>query len=131
MAGNGRQKRTQKPAVREQAILALLSERRLEDAAERAGVGVRTLRRWLTEDASFRADYEVARRALYTANMNRIQALQTRAVETLEDLMGASVSPAVRLGAARTVVDIAVHQHDAETILRRLDEIEALQRKER
>jgi len=48
-------------------------------------------------------------------------ALQTRAVETLADLMGASVSPAVRLGAARTVVDIAVHQHDAETML---DEIE-------
>ena len=95
-------------------------------AAERAGVGVRTLRRWLTEDTHFQADYAVARRALYDTNMNRLRALQTRAVETLESLMEASVSPAVRLGAARTVVELAVHHHDAETILHRLDEIEAL-----
>src|SRR5205823_11367974 len=37
---------TKSAAVREQAILGLLSERRLEDAAERTGVRVGTLRRW-------------------------------------------------------------------------------------
>ena len=37
--------------------------------------------------------------------------------------------PAVRLGAARTVADIGLHQHDAETILKKLDKIEARQRR--
>ncbi len=35
----------------------------------------------------------------------------------------------VRLGAARTVAEIGIHQHDAETILRKLDEIESDQRR--
>ena len=35
--------------------------------------------------------------------------------------------PAVRLGAARTMAEIALHQHDADTILRTLDEIEQRQ----
>ena len=34
-----------------------------------------------------------------------------------------------RLGAARTVADIGLHQYDAETILKKLDEIETRQRR--
>ena len=40
-------------AVRERAVLALLSDRSLEWAAQRSGVNERTLRHWLTEDAAF------------------------------------------------------------------------------
>ena len=36
----------------------------------------------------------------------------------------------MRLGAARTVVELGIHQHDAETIVQRLDEIEAYQKQE-
>ncbi len=36
----------------------------------------------------------------------------------------------MRLGAARTVAEIGIHQHDAETILKKLDEIETQQRQE-
>ena len=61
--------------------------------------------------------------------MNRIHALTARAVETLEDLLGETKHPAVRLGAARTVAEIGMHQHDAETIVRKLDEIEAAQQR--
>jgi hypothetical protein len=49
----------------------------------------------------------------------------------LEDLLDAKDHPTVRLGAARTLVEIGMHQHDAATIVRRLDEIEAVQRKRR
>lgn len=35
------------------AIAALLEHRRIEDAASAVGVGLRTLHRWLLEDASF------------------------------------------------------------------------------
>jgi hypothetical protein len=58
----------------------------------------------------------------------RIPVLAARAVDALADLLGDKKHPSVRLGAARTVAEIGMHQHDAETILRKLDEIEAVQR---
>lgn len=115
-------------AVREKAILALLSERTITRAAQRCGVGERTLRRWLTEDAAFKVQYAAVRSAMFQVGMDRVQALLSRAVDTLEDLLGAKKHPAVRLGAARTVAELAVHQHDAETIMRKLAEIESAQR---
>src|ERR1700681_872595 len=117
--------------ARERAILALLSERTIGRAAARCGVGERTLRRWLTEDDKFKAEYETVRSAMFQVGMSRIQALAGRAVETLEDLLGAKQYPAVRLGAARTVAEIGMHQYDADTILRKLDKVEAAQRQQR
>lgn len=52
------------------------------------------------------------------------------AIDTLVALMGRRMPPNVRLGAARTVAELGIHQNDAETILRRLDEIEACQRQQ-
>ena len=52
-----------------------------------------------------------------------------RAVDTLAALLADKEPPALRLGAARTVADIGLHQYDAETILKKLDEIEARQRR--
>jgi hypothetical protein len=112
-------------AVREQAILALLSERTLERAAQRCGVGERTLRHWQTADTQFIADLDAARAAMFQAGMRLIQMLVGQAVNTLEDLLDASKAPAVRLDAARTVAEIGMHQHDAEIIVRKLGEIEA------
>jgi alpha-beta hydrolase superfamily lysophospholipase len=118
-------------ATRERAIVALLSERTIEAAATRAGVDESTLRRWLAKDEAFQAEYDAARRMAFQAAMNRVHALTARAVETLEDLLGAEKHPSVRLGAARTVAEIGIHQHDAETIMRKLDDIEAAQRQQR
>ena len=115
-------------AVRERAILALLSEKTLGAAAEKCGVNEKTLRRWLANDEAFQAAYAEARQATFEAGMGRIQALTVKAVETLEDLLDATQSPNVRLGAARTVAEMGIHQHDADTIMRKLDEIEAAQR---
>lgn len=112
-------------AVRERAILALLSERTIEAAAKRANIAECTLRRWLAADEPFKAEYEQARGAAFQAGITRIHGLTARAVETLEDLLDARKFPAVRLGAARTIAEIGMHQHDAEVILRRLDDIEA------
>ena len=91
-------------------------------------MGEKTLRRWLAEDA-FKAEYEAARRTTFQAAISRIPALTVRAVDTLADLLGTTKPPAVRLGAARTVAEIGMHQYDAETILRKLDELEARQRR--
>jgi len=106
--------------VRDKAILALLSEKNIPAAAAKCRIGERTLHRWLTSDAAFKAAYAEARQAAFEAGMSRVQALTGKAVDTLEELLGEKKHPNVRLGAARTVVEIAMHQRDAET-LRGLD----------
>ena len=45
------------------------------------------------------------------------------------ELMKRNMPPNVRLHAARIVAELGIHQHDADTILRRLDEIEGVQRR--
>ena len=117
-------------AVRDRAILALLSEKSIPKAAAKCRIGERTLHRWLTSDAAFQAEYSAARLAAFEAGIHRVQALTARAVDTLEELLGEKKYPSVRLGAARTVAEIAIHQHYAETILKKLGEIEAGQRRQ-
>jgi hypothetical protein len=56
-------------------------------------VSGRTLRRWLTEDESFKAEYDTARTAIYRTGISRIQAPAGRGVETLEELLDAKKFP--------------------------------------
>lgn len=114
--------------VRERAILALLSETTISRAAAECGIGERTLRRWTTDDERFKRELAQARHAMFQSGLNRVQALTVVAVDTLAALMAPKVPPNVRLGAARTVVELGLHQHDTETILRKVEAIEALQR---
>ncbi len=116
-------------ALRKRAILALLSEKTMPRAAAKCGVSEKTLRRWLADDAVFKTAYAEARHSAFNAGMGRVQALTARAVDTLEDLLDAKEYPNVRLGAARTVAEMGFHQHDAETILRKLEEIESAQQR--
>ena len=116
-------------AVRDKAILALLSEKSMAQAAATCGLSERTLHRWLTNDDAFQAEYAAARNAAYQAGIHRAQALTARAMDTLEELLDAKINANVRLGAARTVAEIGIHQHDAETILQKLDAIESDQRR--
>ena len=111
-------------------MLALLSQKTVSDAAKKANINEKTLRRWLSEDEAFQVTYAAARQAAFEVGIHRVQALTARAVDTLEELMNETDHPTVRLGAARTVAEIGMHQHDAETILRKLDEIEDYQRRQ-
>ena len=43
-------------AVREQAALALLSEKTIAAAARRSGVNEKTLRRWMADDEAFKKE---------------------------------------------------------------------------
>ncbi|HXG70996.1 MAG TPA: helix-turn-helix domain-containing protein [Gemmatimonadaceae bacterium] len=111
-------------AVRERAVLALLSERTIGAAAKQAGVSERTLRRWMLDDVEFRDALAEGRRVAYDAGIYRIQALTARAVETLDELLDAEKHPAVRLGAARSILELATTRHDADTLLARLEDLE-------
>ena len=123
-AGHGAKSQT----VRDKAILALLSEKSIAKAAAKCGLSDRTIHRWLTSDAAFKAAYAEARQATFEAGMSCVQALTAKAIDTLDELLDAKDYPNVRLGAARTLAEIGLHQHDADVILQRLDEIEAHQR---
>ena len=79
-------------AVREQAILALLSERTNAKTAAKCGVNARTLHRWLTKDEAFKSAYAEARQATFQAGMSRVQALTARAIDTLEDSAPAALA---------------------------------------
>jgi hypothetical protein len=122
---------TKTDAVREQAILALLSERSIQAAATRCGVGERTLRTWLGDDPAFQAAYRAARHAAFETGLSRIQAMTGAAVDALADLLGPQINASVRLGAARTVLEVALHQADTDTLMRRLEALEQAHRQSR
>ena len=78
----------------------------------------------------FQRELAIARNAMFESGMTRVQALAGQAVSTLVALMGRQAPPAVRLGAARTVAELAIQQHQAEAIIGRLEELEKHQRGE-
>ena len=59
---------------------------------------------------------------------HRIQALTARAVATLDELLDGKKHPAVRLGAARSILELATIRYDADTLLARLEDLEAASR---
>jgi hypothetical protein len=69
-------------------------------------VGERTLRRWL-RDPAFAEAYRAARREALEQATAQLQAATCEAVETLRELLAPGVKPAVRLGAARAVLEMA------------------------
>ena len=62
-------------ATRERAVLALLSEKTITDAAKKAGVDDSTLRRWLSHDEAFQAEYAAARGAARRSGAERLHGL--------------------------------------------------------
>jgi hypothetical protein len=82
-------------AVRERAVLALLTSKTIGTAADQVGVGERTLRRWMTDDEAFKRDLAEARQALFDASMNRVHVLASEAVDTLAALMAQEDHPSV------------------------------------
>ena len=96
-----------------------------QENSQTAGVAPeKTLSRWLADDEAFKADYAAARRKTFEIGMGRVQAAAGRAIDTLEELLDDTDHPNVRLGAARTLAELAIHQHDADVIISKLDEIE-------
>ncbi len=68
----------------EAAITALLTERTIAEAAAVAGVGERTLRRWLRENEGFIAAYRQARRRASEVAVAHLQRVAEKAAATLE-----------------------------------------------
>jgi hypothetical protein len=106
------------------AILALLTQRSIAEAARAAGTSERSLHRWL-KDPDFQAACLEARRTAFSQSMARLQSLSTTAVTTLAVIMLDANAPAAsRLRAADTVLTHAARSLEKEDVLVRLADVE-------
>jgi hypothetical protein len=90
---------------REWAIAALLANPPIPEACRAAGIGERTMYRWLA-DEGFGKAYRAARRKIVQQAITQIQASIATAVQTLEAIMKDEESPASsRVPAAKTIIE--------------------------
>ena len=109
----------------EEAVAALLTQPRVEDAARTAGVSVRTLYRWMREP-EFAARYKEARRAASSQCSARLQQMSPAAVSTLGKIMVDANAPAAsRVRAASCILERAAQAIEIEEIETRLDALES------
>lgn len=108
----------------EEAIAALLTQRNIEEAARAAGIGTRTLIRWL-KLPEFGKEYRKARREAVQQSIARMQQATGAAASVVLKLMtDPNVPAAVKLRAAECVFDRAFKGVELEDIEARLFELE-------
>ena|SRR5438874_2157039 len=90
------------------AIAALTTCRTLADAAKQARCGESTLRRWLAKDAHFQAAWREARAHLVDEAISQATRSAQAAALMLHRLMADSLSDAVRLGAAKVLLELSL-----------------------
>lgn len=109
----------------EDAIAALLTQRNVEEAARAAGIGARTLLRWL-QIPEFQAAYREARRAAFGQAIARLQQGTSAAATTLLKTMIDTNTPAsVRVRAAEVIFNHAAKAIEIEDIEVRVSALEA------
>ena len=108
----------------EQAIIALLTARNTEEAANIAGVSAKTLLRWQNEPAFDRA-YRKARRDAFGQGTARLQQASGAAVSTVLKVMLDQHSPAsTKLRAAELVLTHGAKAIEIEDVEARVSELE-------
>jgi hypothetical protein len=104
------------------AIVALLSEDTVEDAAQTAGVSPATLRRWLKQPA-FSNEYRAERRRFMERAVGALQAACTAAVEALVRNLNCGVA-SVEVRAASAILDRALKGVELYDIIERIEALE-------
>jgi hypothetical protein len=127
MAGHG----TKLGRKREDAIAGLLSQRNVDEAARAAGVGARTLWRWL-QDSEFQTAYRKAKRAVFGQSLARLQqASGAAAAVVLKIMLDPTTPAATRLKAADIVFARAAQAMELEDVEARVSELESVARRRR
>jgi len=120
MAGHG----SKLGRKQEEAIAALLTHRNIEEAAGAAGIGARTLIRWL-KIPEFQAAYRQARRDAFGQAVARLQQATSAAATTLLKTMIEPATPAsVRVRAAEAIFHHAAKAIEIEDIESRVAALE-------
>jgi hypothetical protein len=108
----------------EDAIAALLTHRNVEEAAHAAGMGFRTLCRWLTEP-EFQTAYRQARREAFSQSIARLQQASSAAVSTLLKVIVDANSPASsKVRAADCILNHATRGIELEDLEARVNQLE-------
>ena len=124
MTGNGlSHEKDLKPSER-RAIAALLSEPTTKRAAEKAGIGESTIRRYLKKPR-FLAVYETASRGALGAAMQRLHEGMGVAVETLIEIAAdPNAKPADRIRASNSIADLGLRGREFHSFPARLAQLE-------
>jgi hypothetical protein len=104
------------------AALALLTEPTQEKAAQKAGVGLTTLRRWL-ELPAFQAAVRAGRLRMVEDTVRWLQAAGVKAVSTLVKNLDCG-RPSVEVSAATAILDRAWHGLELTDLAARVEELE-------
>lgn len=111
----------------QRAVAALLASKSVSEAAGSAGVGERTLYRWLAEDQAFRAALNQAEGDLLDTATRRLLTLQGKAIDALEHLIDSAETEGVRLRAAQVAIDTSLKLREMRDIEQRLTALEQAQ----
>jgi hypothetical protein len=107
----------------EAAIAALLTHPTVETAARAAGVGEKTLRRWL-QDSDFATRYGAARREVLELAVGVLQNATADAVEALRRNTDASRPPGVQVRAAAALLTLAFKGIETVELMAKVDDLE-------
>jgi hypothetical protein len=109
----------------EEAVLALLTHRTIEEAARALDVSSKTLLRWM-KDPKFDAAYRAAKKAAFAQSIARLHQMSSAAVSTLGKVMlDSATPPATRVRAADCILSHtakAIELEDLDARLRQLEE---------
>src|SRR5664279_3942952 len=109
---------------KEEAIVALLTQRTIEDAARVVGVSPKTLLRWQKEP-EFQGAYREAKRVAFAQSIARLHHLSSAAVSTLGKVMlDSATPPATKVRAADSILDHTAKAIEIEDIEARVAELE-------
>ena len=108
----------------EPLVLALACGASVEAAARQCKVSDRTVYRRL-QDPGFRAQVQAARGEMVTRSAGLLTAAAGEAVRTLLSLQKDATPPAVRLGAARAVLELGIKVRELADLETRIAALEA------
>jgi len=109
---------------KEEAVLALLTPRNVEEAAKSVGVDATTLIRWM-KVPEFDAAYREAKRTAFGQTMARLHQMSSAAASTLGKVMVDPSSPAsTRIRAAESILNHTMKAVELEDLEARIAELE-------
>src|SRR5690242_7452898 len=107
-----------------EAIVALLTHRTIEEAARAVGISLSTLLRWMKE-SEFDTAYREAKRTAFAQAISRLHHLSSAAVSTLGKVMLDPAAPAAtRVRAADSILDHTTKAIEIDDISARVSALE-------
>lgn len=111
---------------RDKAILGLLTQPTIQEAANFAGISDVTLWRWM-QDEEFSNRYKQAKHMAFNQAIGRLQQASTIAVDTLQSVMqDGTAPPSSRVSAAKTVLELSHKSFEIEELANKIAELERL-----